>query len=156
MCCFVWASLVQVSSISVKAALYRISMWLLYLSLKGFPLAHCRGCSFQSMGGCRGEGWVMGVREVGRGRDRRFQRSDLEPRGVHGAPRVAPTAEATTAAKNCMFTMCHVLLHVHRQMYTCGCLHMAGRVYAYGHILRHVCMCVFSRCNAAGRIYMTS
>lgn len=51
-----------------------------------------------------------------------------------------------------MWTCCinrHVLLGVCALARTC--LHTAGLVYAYGHIF-----VVFSRCNAAGRIYMAS
>lgn len=82
---YIRASLVQVSTISVKAALYTISMCMVGLSLEGFPLAHCRGGSFQSMGGWRrGEG--QGVREVGRGRGSRFQRpTDLTLNRGRGA-----------------------------------------------------------------------
>lgn len=134
------------------------------LSLKGFPLAHCRGGSFQSMGGWRrGEG--QRVREVGLGRGSRFQRpTDLTLN--HGAwssewHRIL-TVQASVLRHRCQKHVCYALLHVdvlHRQTHVGWCTHMLWCLLVGVCFLSYFCVisvCVFSRCNAAGRIYMTS
>lgn len=117
-------------------------------TLKGFPLAHCRGGSFQSMGGWR-RGAGQGVREVWGGRDSGFQRvADLTLNHGAWSSECHRALTVAAAAKNCMLTCMRG--HV-AQMDIC-----ASRCLWPYFCVVCVCVCVFSRCNAAGRIYMTT